>query len=96
MLPGQDAEAWTTVLRSGLWRLWWRLSPEGRRRYYEEFMPLLHQTKLDVLGGSRAARDCYYLVYLGTKPSGRGRGYARKLIEQMTARVCSTPCLFFL
>jgi N-acetylglutamate synthase-like GNAT family acetyltransferase len=25
-------------------------------------------------------------VYLGTKPSGRGRGYARKLIEQMAAK----------
>ena len=85
VLPGQEAEGWTTVLRSGLWRLWWRLSAEGRRRYYDELMPLLHGTKLDVLGPR--AHDCYYLAYLGTKPSGRGRGYARKLIEQMAARV---------
>lgn len=86
MLPGQNTDEWTTTLRSGLWRLPWQLSAEGRRRYYAELMPLLHDTKRDVLG----PRDdeSYYLVYLGTKPSGRGRGYARMLIEGMAARVC--------
>ena len=62
------------------------MSAEGRRRYWEELMPLLHDVKRDVLG-PRRDRDSYYLVYLGTKPSGRGRGYARLLIEQMAARV---------
>lgn len=84
VLPGQNTDEWTTTLRSGLWRLPWQLSAEGRRRYYAELMPLLHDTKRDVLG----PRDdeSYYLVYLGTKPSGRGRGYARMLIEGMAAR----------
>lgn len=86
MLPGQNTDEWTTTLRSGLWRLPWQLSAEGRRRYYAELVPVLHDTKLEVMGSRDL--DCYYLVYLGTKPSGRGRGYARKLIEQMAARVC--------
>ncbi|RYP61385.1 hypothetical protein DL770_009794 [Monosporascus sp. CRB-9-2] len=85
VLPGQDTDDWTTTLRSGMWRLPWQLSAEGRRRYYDELMPLLHDTKREVLGPARDG-DCYYLVYLGTRPSGRGRGYARKLIEQMAAR----------
>ncbi|RYP10307.1 hypothetical protein DL765_008161 [Monosporascus sp. GIB2] len=85
VLPGQNTDEWMTTLRSGMWRLPWQLSAEGRRRYYGELMPLLHDTKREVLGPARE-EDCYYLVYLGTRPSGRGRGYARKLIEQMAAR----------
>ena len=46
-------------------------------------MPLLHNTKLSVLG-PRDDADSYYLVYIGTKPSGRGKGYARKVIEAVT------------
>ncbi|KAK7750506.1 hypothetical protein SLS62_007585 [Diatrype stigma] len=84
VLPGQNTDEWMTTLRSGLWRLPWQLSAEGRRRYYAELVPLLHDTKLEVMGDRDL--DCYYLVYLGTKPSGRGRGYGRKLIEQMAAR----------
>lgn len=68
-----------------MWRLYFQLSAEGRKRYYDEMMPLLHHTKAEVLGDRDD--DCYYLVYLGTKPSGRGRGYARKLLEEMIARV---------
>jgi GNAT superfamily N-acetyltransferase len=71
-----------------MWRLYFQLSPEGRKRYYDEMMPLLHHTKAEVLGDRDD--DSYYLVYLGTKPSGRGRGYARKLLENMIARVGST------
>ena len=29
-------------------------------------------------------QDSWYLVYIGTKPSGRGKGYARKAIEYVT------------
>lgn len=57
------------------------LSAEGRKRYFDELLPLLHQTKLEVMGPRDA--DCYYLVYLGTKPKARGQGYARTLIEDM-------------
>ena len=79
--PGTDADGWWTVLRSGLWRMYYMLSAEGRKRYFNELLPLLHRTKLEVMGSRDA--ECYYLVYLGTKPRARGRGYARKLIEDM-------------
>ncbi|EFW98940.1 n-acetyltransferase [Grosmannia clavigera kw1407] len=45
--PGQSVDGWWTSLRSGLWRLHLQLSPEGHRRYYDELMPLLHQTKIE-------------------------------------------------
>jgi len=38
----------------------------------------------DVLG--HRENDTYYLVYLGSKPSARGKGYAKKLIEHMTTQ----------
>ncbi|KAK8052106.1 hypothetical protein PG993_003491 [Apiospora rasikravindrae] len=82
--PGGIMDDWWTTLRSGMWRLYWQLSPEGRRRYYGELLPLLHDTKRDIMGDRDD--DCYYLVYLGTKPSGRGRGYATKLIEDMAVK----------
>ncbi|KAI1813207.1 hypothetical protein GGS20DRAFT_586763 [Poronia punctata] len=84
MPPGQDSDDWLTILRSGMWRLYYQLSAEGRRRYYNELLPVLHNTKHEVMGDRDD--DCYYLVYLGTKPSGQRRGYGRKLIEHMAAK----------
>ncbi|KAI1174627.1 hypothetical protein F4777DRAFT_579800 [Nemania sp. FL0916] len=84
MPPGKDSDDWLTMLRSGMWRLYYQLSAEGRRRYYSELLPVLHQTKHEVMGDRDD--DCYYLVYLGTKPSGQRRGYAKKLINQMAAK----------
>ncbi|KAI3318333.1 hypothetical protein HD806DRAFT_318687 [Xylariaceae sp. AK1471] len=84
MPPGKDADDWLTILRSGMWRLYYQLSAEGRRRYYNELLPVLHHTKQEVMGDRDD--DCYYLVYLGTKPSGQRRGYGRKLIEHMAAK----------
>lgn len=76
---------WWTILRSGMWRLLYKLSREGKARFYNEFLPLLHNTKHKVMG----ARDdhSWYLVYIGSKPSARGKGYARKLIEHGCALV---------
>ncbi|KAK2001607.1 acetyltransferase [Colletotrichum falcatum] len=84
MPPGKDADGWWTILRSGLWRLYFQLTVEARRRYYDELLPLLHDTKLEVMG--ERDNDCYYLVYLGTKPNARGKGYARKLLNDMIER----------
>lgn len=42
----------------------------------------LHDTKVATLGARDD--DSWYLVYIGTKPSGRGKGYCRKLIEHVT------------
>ena len=75
-----------------MWRLYYQLSPEGRHRFFNEFMPLLHDTKHDIMGDRDD--DSYYLVYLGSKPSARGKGYARKLIESMSLRVSSSRFLF--
>ncbi|KAK0629728.1 acetyltransferase, partial [Bombardia bombarda] len=82
--PGQDVDGWWTMLRSGLWRLNFQLSAEGRKRYYEEVLPLLHETKMSVLGDRD--NDAWYLVYLGTKPNSQGRGYAKRLLENMIQR----------
>lgn len=79
---------WWTILRSGMWRLLYKLSSEGKTRFYKEFLPLLHDTKLATMGARDD--DSYYLVYLGSKKSARGKGYARKLIEHMTTQVRTT------
>ena len=87
--PGRDLDGWWTSLRSGLWRLRYKLSPEAKRRYYGEIIPLLHETKLQVMADRDAA--CYYLLYIGTKPTARGQGHARKLLEDMIERVSRPP-----
>ena len=43
----------------------------------------------EVLGEREAVS--WYLVYLGTRPESRGRGYARKLVEYVTAQVRPIP-----
>ncbi|KAI6832194.1 hypothetical protein KC332_g3447 [Hortaea werneckii] len=85
MPPGKNMDDWLTILRSGLWRLKYQLSPEGQTRFFTEFLPLLHSTKTQVLG-PQADEASYYLVYLGTRPSGRGKGYARQVVEFITSR----------
>lgn len=42
-------------------------------------MPLLHDTKREVLG--ERDEEAWYLVYLGTRPEARRRGLARALVE---------------
>ena len=87
MPPGKNMDDWFTILRSGMWRLNFQLSSEGKKRFFDEFLPLLHTTKEEVMG--ERDDDCWYLVYLGTKVDSRGRGYARKLVEHITGRVSS-------
>ncbi|KAF2999071.1 hypothetical protein E8E14_004856 [Neopestalotiopsis sp. 37M] len=82
--PASNTDDWLTLLRSGSWRLYYLLTAGGRHRYFSELLPRLHQTKHEVMGDRDD--DCYYLVYIGTKPSGQRRGYARKLIEAMAVR----------
>jgi len=92
--PGKNIDDLWTTLRSGLWRLWYKLSAEGRTRWNDEFMPLLHDTFHNVLG--ERENNCYYLVYLGSKRSARGKGYARKLIQHMTAKADIENCPTYL
>jgi ribosomal protein S18 acetylase RimI-like enzyme len=61
-----------------------QLSPEGNKRY-DDLVSVLHDTKAAVLG--ERDDEAWYLLYLGTKPGARGRGYARKLLEHMIHRV---------
>lgn len=82
MPPGNNMDDWLTIFRSGLWRLNYQLSKEGRKRFFDEFFPLLHDTKLQVM--RERDEHSWYLVYIGTRPCGRGKGYARKVIEYVT------------
>ena len=76
---------WFTILRSGMWRLNYKLSVEGKKRFFTEFLPLLHDTKQEILG--ECDDESWYLVYLGTKPTARGRGYGRKVVDFVTHQV---------
>ncbi|KAK5449908.1 hypothetical protein LTS15_008481 [Exophiala xenobiotica] len=80
--PGKNIDDWLTILRSGMWRLSYMLSKEGKIRFFDEFLPLLHDTKQEVLGERDA--QSWYLNYVGTKPEARGKGYARKVIQHVT------------
>ncbi|KAK0715722.1 hypothetical protein B0H67DRAFT_489500 [Lasiosphaeris hirsuta] len=82
--PGKHLDGWRTMFRSGMWRLYFQLSTEGKKRYFDEILPLLHDTKASVLGDRDA--DAWYLVYLGTKPNSQGRGYAKRLLEDVLQR----------
>lgn len=85
MPPGENMDDWYTMFKSGMWRLRYQLSTEGRKRFFTEFLPLLHTTKHDVL--QEHDDKSWYLVYIGTKPEARGKGYARALIEMVTNQV---------
>ena len=89
--PGKNIDSWWTILRSGMWRLQWSLSTEGRERLFKEFLPLLSRSKLEVLGDLEP--NSWYLNYIGTRASARGKGYARKLIDYVTNEVCGYPWL---
>ena len=82
MPPGANMDDMLTAFRSGLWRLRYQLCREGHKRFFDEFMPLLQDTKSSVMG--ERDNDSWYLVYLGTKSSARGKGYARKVIEHVS------------
>lgn len=77
------------MFRSGMWVINQKLLSEGQSRFQEEFMPLLHQTKEEVLGS--LDNNSWYLVYIGTKPDSRGKGYAKQLIEYVTRQVSALP-----
>jgi len=81
MPPGKDMDSYSTTLRSGLWRLHYRLSRVGHARFFTDFMPLLHDTKHNVLQDRDS--NSWYLVYLGTRPGARRRGLARALVEDV-------------
>lgn len=70
-----------------MWRLYFQLSPEGKKRYFDEIVPRLHDAKVEVLGDRE--NEAWVLAYLGTKPNSQGRGYAARLLQDMTARVSS-------
>lgn len=84
MPPGRDADDVACTLRSGMWRLHYKLDAEAKTRMFHEFFPLLHDAKHDVLGPRDA--DSYYLVYIGTRPGAQGMGLARQTIEYVTSR----------
>lgn len=92
MPPGNNMDDLMTVFRSGLWRLSYKLSAEGRKRLFSEFLPLLGNTKAQVL--RERDDEAWYLVYVGTRPSAQGKGYCRKAITHVTnmADAQKRPC----
>jgi ribosomal protein S18 acetylase RimI-like enzyme len=82
MPPGKNMDSIMVILRSGMWRLYYQLSAVGRERFFTRFLPLLHDTKTEILGDRDD--DSWYLVYIGTRPEARGKGFGRKLIENVT------------
>lgn len=88
MPPNKNMDDFCTMLWSGMFGLNWKLSKEGKKRFFDEFLPLLHDTKHRVLGRDDA--NSWYLVYIGTKPGSRGKGYAKSLIEYTTKQVTLT------
>jgi ribosomal protein S18 acetylase RimI-like enzyme len=82
MPPGKNMDDFLTIFRSGMWRLNYKLSVEGKKRFFNEFLPLLHDAKTAVLGDRDD--ESWYLVYIGCRPSARGKGFARKLIDHVT------------
>lgn len=84
MPPGSNMDDYLTTFQSGMWRLNYRLSPEGKRRFFTEFLPLLHDIKHGTLGDRD--NSSWYLVYIGTSLRGRGKGNASKLIRHVTSQ----------
>ena len=82
MPPGKNMDDPETISQSGMGQLNHRLSAEGKDRFFNEFLPLLHDAKHAVLGD----RDekSWYLVYIGCRADARGKGYARKLVDHVT------------
>lgn len=85
MPPGKDIDDFFTLLRSRLLLLRYKLSKEARERFFTEFLPLLHDTKTRVLRENDD--NSWYLVYIGTKPGSRGKGFAKALIQHTTSQV---------
>ncbi|KAL8687458.1 MAG: hypothetical protein Q9224_005146, partial [Gallowayella concinna] len=92
MPPGTNMDDKLTMFYSSTWAMNGKRSVEGQYRFQKEFLPLLHDTKQQVLGS--LDNDSWYLVYIGTKPGSRGKGYAKQLIDHVTrqaddqGRVC--------
>ena len=74
-----------TMFRSGMWRLRYKLTTEGAARFFEEFLPKLHEAKHKALGIDDD--NSWYLVYIGTRPGSQKKGYAKALIEMVTKHV---------
>lgn len=83
MPPGQNMDDMWTIMRSGMWRLNYKLGKESRVRYFNEFLPKLHDGKAQVL--KERDNNSWYLIYIGTVPEARGKGYSRMLVEYVTA-----------
>lgn len=82
-------EGWWPLFRSGLWKLYYKLPRVSAKRFFHQLLPILHDAMLQVLGNR--VSECYYLSYLGTKPGGRGKGYASRLLRHMMAKVSTAP-----
>ncbi|EPX70953.1 N-acetyltransferase [Schizosaccharomyces octosporus yFS286] len=79
MGPGNNMDDWYSILRSGMWRLNYQLDAEGRHRFFREFLPILHDTKAEIL--QQRDDSSWYLVYIGILPNKQGKGCFRRLVQ---------------
>ncbi len=45
MPPGRDMDEWLIYLRSGLWRMHYKLGAQGKSRFFGEYFDLLNDAK---------------------------------------------------
>ncbi|WBW74692.1 N-acetyltransferase [Schizosaccharomyces osmophilus] len=79
MGPGSNMDDWYSILRSGMWRLNYQLDSEGRHRFFREFLPVLHDTKAEIL--QQRDDSSWYLVYVGIRRNQQGKGCLRRLVQ---------------
>ncbi|EPY50112.1 hypothetical protein SPOG_03580 [Schizosaccharomyces cryophilus OY26] len=77
--PGERIDDWYTVLRSGLWRLFYKLGAENRHRFFNELIPLHNRVMPEAM--KDRIDNFWYLMFVGVKANSRGKGYLRKLLK---------------
>jgi ribosomal protein S18 acetylase RimI-like enzyme len=97
MPPGTNMDSYFDMLMKGVLMrgigVLMKLSKEGRVRLFKEFIPLLHDTKAEIL--KERDETSWYLVYLGTHSRARGKGLAKKLVREITKKVSSIEHFLF-
>lgn len=78
---GRHLDDWSAMLRSGLWRLFFKFKKYGRRNFFSGFLPSLRANKARLMGSRD--RKSWYLTFLATKPGERGKGYGSMLLQHV-------------
>ena len=89
--PGASMkDSWYMWFRSGMWRYSYILGKESKHNFLEDYMGKSTGVKYDITKKYGHGRDFWYLNFLGTIPSARGKGYSRTLIKYITDQADAT------